>query len=65
MWMYTKVVTRSVANHFHLLRFEGAPQTQGFLFKMEPVLPNHIGLSGTEASLDFVAKIVKVPGNRG
>lgn len=43
-----KMVMSRVANHFLLLRIEGAPNKHGFLFKMNPVLPNHTDLSGTE-----------------
>lgn len=43
-----KVIKSRVANHLHLLRIEGVPKIQGFLFKMELLLPNHIGLSGPE-----------------
>lgn len=66
--VHMKVVTRKVANHFPLLRVEGIPKIQGFLFKMEPVLANHIGLSGTKGCLGcgtFVTKLGKVPDNPG
>ena len=62
-----KVVISGVANHFHLLRIEGVPKIQGFLFKMEPVLPNHTSL-GLQECLGcgiFVEELGKVPDNPG
>lgn len=62
-----KVVICGVANHFHLLRIEGVPKIQGFLFKMEPVLPNHtsLGLKECLGCGIFVEELGKVPGNPG
>lgn len=51
---------------FPFAKDQGVPKTQGFLFKMQPVLENHLGLFGTKGGLNcgtFLAKLGKVPGN--